>query len=739
MHTAAEIVITRPLFVAWSWATPQAGYRVRVYSDGPATFDVLAYSSGVVASSHPVHAVPAGVLGNQRTYWLIVDTYGIDGSVGQSEFVQFDIDWALCGAPANFAAAPVGGDCTGDPSVLPVIRLTWDPVTAVARAAEIDAALTLSGNEITDASRQTGLQGDGREVQDSTAGIWQPSTNIASQSGFEALLSSWAAGGTGVLSLSGDAKFGVASGRLVVAGGGGTLGQVFTRTNGLPLTVSLWAKAVDGVRPFVVSIYDNVAATIRKQATFVPSTSAWTRFVLTASSAEMTAATAFTLFLAPVDVDAEILFDGVQIEQLSIATPYIEVPATTPQSRAAARVQIPMTGMTGTQGWVAARVRVGWANGATDTPGGSRRLWEWGDDANNRFELSYVAAGNTWDMLRRAGGAGTLITQGAGTFSPGDWVLVIGRWTNLTFGISLDGAPFTDGGEANPLTLAAVLADLGTAPLAAGGDTTILSGDLDWVAMGTGTLTDSDAATLYGLLYEPRLCDMTAALGDAAAPLIMWNALDGVAQYTAPVVFEGYDVLRRALPQETAWTRIGVLTDRLNGRFDDAGVNSDQPYEYTVSWRGSDGSFSMTSLESVARIEQQGFDWLWVHKAVDSSLNMRLLSVEHETSVDQDVALIPIWGAAHPIAQFGEQVATTIHVRSGPGKMDAPSEWQELLAFLADQQDDGAVYCVRFGRAQEMYYAVAVTPKLAAHLADYDVDVEFREVDFDVSVPLGGV
>jgi hypothetical protein len=57
--------------------------------------------------------------------------------------------------------------------------------SASLRAQLATSTVTASGNEITDVTRSTKTQGDGVNAPDSSYGIWEATTNLVTNGGFE--------------------------------------------------------------------------------------------------------------------------------------------------------------------------------------------------------------------------------------------------------------------------------------------------------------------------------------------------------------------------------------------------------------------------------------------------------------------------------------------------------------------------------------------------------------------------
>src|SRR4029077_10532410 len=97
------------------------------------------------------------------------------------------------------------------------------------------------GNEITDATRIANTQGDGRTPPDSSFGIWEATTNLCTNGGFETNTKGWVAYSprdTATLTRdTSQAKFGTASLKVITTTGGGST----PGAHGGPYTLALGA------------------------------------------------------------------------------------------------------------------------------------------------------------------------------------------------------------------------------------------------------------------------------------------------------------------------------------------------------------------------------------------------------------------------------------------------------------------------------------------------------------------
>src|SRR3990167_3593786 len=101
------------------------------------------------------------------------------------------------------------------------LTLANNGASASLRAQLATSTVTASGNEITDVTRSkdknTGGQGDGWAAPDSSYGIWEATTNLETNGGFETNTTGWSVYGTQTISASSDrGKFGSKSAKATV-------------------------------------------------------------------------------------------------------------------------------------------------------------------------------------------------------------------------------------------------------------------------------------------------------------------------------------------------------------------------------------------------------------------------------------------------------------------------------------------------------------------------------------------
>jgi len=386
-------------------------------------------------------------------------------------------------------------------------------------------ALTLSGNEITDATRAAAIQGDGVATPDSSFGMWEAITNKVTNGGFETNLTDWSKildTGETLTRITTDYKFGIACMQVDIPAGG-TQGAAFGAVvEAVPQndiwTASVWLKAkTGGDVGKTVEIYLNATGSADSSFASCVLTADWKRFSTTTTFASAGGTGWYVHVRSNAAQAVGILVDGLQVEIRPMATPYVETDGAT-AARTAARIRTAVAGLVNaTQSWVALRLRMGWVN--TADPSATPTLFQWKDDANNLIELRFDTATDQWKLQRRDGG-GTGVVTFADTFALSDFITVIAAWDSGNLKLSIDGSVFTSVAGTNIPALAATTADIGSSA----GSAQHIDSDIKWFACGTGTLTDAQAATIHAFgNTDPTLQDLPGA------PTLVWPANTGTA------------------------------------------------------------------------------------------------------------------------------------------------------------------------------------------------------------------
>ncbi len=400
------------------------------------------------------------------------------------------------------------------------------------------ATLTLSGNEITDATRAAALQGDGRAA-DGSMGVWEATTNLCTNGGFETNTTGWTASSGLTLTRSTErSKFGSASLRCEVGVMPGTGMFVYNAT----LTAaqhfgSAWVyipTAYDG-GPLFLTFTNFTSPTAG--GTSSPADMAlrdqWQRLTCTITpAADLIGDMRLFYTGAAPSTGVVVYLDGAQIEARGGPTPYVHTNGTF-ATRSNASIEAPATALDTTQAWVAARVRPGWAYnawaGQTDR---YPRIMDYGVDGDNGFHLFYnTMTGspdiNKWAFKLEVLASHSEVFSPVSTHAAGDVLTVIGAMTAEEIMVSVDGAEFTRAARVMGIPdLSAVSTFL--IGRKSWFNLNHLNGEFLWLACGTGTLTDEDAAAIHAFGNDDPPIQLLPG-----TPTFMWTA--DTATYTDEV------------------------------------------------------------------------------------------------------------------------------------------------------------------------------------------------------------
>lgn len=174
-----------------------------------------------------------------------------------------------------------------------------------------------------------------------------------------------------------------------------------------------------------------------------------------------------------------------------------------------------------TQMWGAVCLRPDWAYTSPPT---TPDLFRWQDDANNRLIVYYDTGTNQWVCRRLSGGAGANAVVN-GSHAQYDDVVLCWYVTATQVAISLNGAAFVTTANSSIPTLSASTFNIGN------GDNPS-NAWYHWMVMGTGTLTDADAAAFYALgRYDPEWKDIPTM--QTTDPSFLWHCYSAEHQPTS--------------------------------------------------------------------------------------------------------------------------------------------------------------------------------------------------------------
>jgi len=367
--------------------------------------------------------------------------------------------------------------------------------------------LSMSGNEITDATRTANVQGDGRTAPDKSVGIWPAGGNQILNGGFETNLANTTATNARITRITTDHKFGSACcewqalasapTQLFFWANGGVV-PVSGATTGRRLVYSNWIRGVGNSigKPWRLEVNEVGGATPEELIAYsdYTLTGAWQRLWVGGAMVrnDRTHFGLYSVPLNPLSGDT-IRIDGVQAElDVYFPSPYIHTDGTTAGRAGNALVLVNPGLLSLGQGWIAFRARPGFSNAvhAGETHKNFSYLQR---DVNNSARVYFEPSNGQLAVEYRAGaGIATYATVNA-THNIGDTITLIGRWIPGQPGISLNGGAFSNVSLAFSPVLPATQLEIGSL-----NGVSHFNGDFLWIAFGNGTLTDADAATIHG-------------------------------------------------------------------------------------------------------------------------------------------------------------------------------------------------------------------------------------------------
>lgn len=389
------------------------------------------------------------------------------------------------------------------------MKLTSGTGRALLPSRPVAVPLTLSGNEQTPATRAAGTQGDGLTgvYAGSSIGVWEATTNLVTNGGFETNTTGWATIGTGtaIARSTAVAKFGAAS-LLVTLGNSDTFdGAVFsglTLTDATVYTFSAWVRTVTGSLAMRIIAVDKTSTTLGTGT--LTATTEWQRMSVTFTANANTPFQLRVIQQTGAASAAQYYVDGVQVEAQPLATPYVHTDGGTASRSASTGMRIynPRRYFNETQGWFALGVRWGFAY--TQTPHASTLVYmgSWGTAGTTRL-FFYWSGSNI--ICRRVNGANNgQVQQADADHARGDIGLLLFAWEQTTLKSSVNGAAFATGSVS-----ADTIPDLsGQSYFSIGRDdqgTSELDSAVVFAALGRGTLTDANAAAINRIARNNRI------------------------------------------------------------------------------------------------------------------------------------------------------------------------------------------------------------------------------------------
>ncbi len=188
------------------------------------------------------------------------------------------------------------------------------------------------------------------------------------------------------------------------------------------------------------------------------------------------------------------------------------------------RVQGPAALVDESQAWVAVRARMNVASTDALLVSTGITFFSWRDDSTHKFYCgAYETGSGVKFSMERYAGSGTQAQSAAQTWAVDDEFTLVYAWEAGTLKVSVNGGAFVSAADANVPTLASTLIDIGS-----NNGSEQANADILWLALGTGTLANADAATLHA--FGDTDPDWSAL----PTPTMLWTAESSTYQDAAP-------------------------------------------------------------------------------------------------------------------------------------------------------------------------------------------------------------
>lgn len=437
------------------------------------------------------------------------------------------------------------------PNVVPLVPIRLSaPGTVPANA----GPLTVSGNEITDASRlaalswgttQQGGSTDGAAIPGGV-GLWEAGTNLFT-SGQCDTTNGYLPSTSGVTVPAPDATVpapfspqsikAVCDGSIVNQGFSLETSPGLAAVAGTLCVGSAYFKGVAGKQYLAEMVWLNTDSSFTAGlSTVFVATGAW-QLVAPASGVAVAAGktgNVIALLLWQVGTPrAETVWAAHPMIQSGVAfvSPYVATSAGATATRAGARVQALASLLDETQGWFAIRMKMGWDSTTSLDPADTNPCpMYWADDGTHRIALFWFPAGGEW-LLERSNGTNLNVAK-TSSFAVGDELTLVAAWDSGHIYLSVNGSAFTSVANTAIPTLAASMFDIGSLV----GSVDQVNANILWTACGTGKLTDADAATIAAIPDTPTV---TNGYYDHDASRLLWPTNANLTAYW-PAVTASY-------------------------------------------------------------------------------------------------------------------------------------------------------------------------------------------------------
>ena len=197
--------------------------------------------------------------------------------------------------------------------------------------------------------------------------------------------------------------------------------------------------------------------------------------------------------------------------------------------------------------------------------------------------------------------------------------------------------------------------------------------------------------------------------------------------------FLRYLVYRRKTG-DTAYTRVGRITDRSLTSFQDYTLASGVSYDYAVTQVSSASGEEVESAFPTAATASVTIRSTFIHDVAAPANYVEILAEGQSVSPEQDVAYLQVWGRNQPTAHVGKRLANVIEVAGTRSWLTDSAVWLAIETLQIRQRDNGATLCLRQNRIPRVYGQIASAGRDDSGVVRYGLKLRFSETYFDESV-----
>lgn len=207
---------------------------------------------------------------------------------------------------------------------------------------------------------------------------------------------------------------------------------------------------------------------------------------------------------------------------------------------------------------------------------------------------------------------------------------------------------------------------------------------------------------------------------------ILWE----IGTTTPGAEYVRYNIYRRIVGPSgpSDWVRIATIEDQSVTHYEDYAIPPQTVCEYSVTQSESTSGTLIEADKPDPVSTSVFFNWAYLHNMFDPTDFVVFYALEHDETVEQDIALRQAWGRQAPTPFVGDADHLTMRLR-GLSDPIGGSVWASRgLASL--QRSSAAIYCLRLGVQGERFFVSITGVSRRVGQRDYSPELQLSEVSF---------